>query len=71
MTGHEPQPPHAMAPPTATLQPELSPPVPKKLRFSTQTPLHEAAQTAMTPSPEQAEEESGSEGDPEVNVDFF
>ena len=24
-----------------------------------------------TPSPEQPEEESGSEGDPEVNVDFF
>ena len=70
-TGHEPQPPQAQAPPTAALKPELSPPAPKKLRFSTDTPQPEAAQQAMTPSPEQAEEEPDGEGDPVVHVDFF
>ena len=69
-TGHEPQP-RAKAPSTAALQPALSPPAPKKLRFSTDTPLLEAAQQAMTPSPEQAEEEPDGEGDPVVHVDFF
>ena len=69
--GHETQPPRAKAPSTAALQPALSPPAPKKLRFSTDTPPSAAAQQAMTPSPEQAEEEADGESDPVVHVDFF
>ena len=50
----------------------MSPPAPKKLKFTTETPHAEAAQQAMTPSPfEQAEEGSDDNDDPEVNVDFF
>ena len=50
-TGQETQPPHATLPPTEALQAEMSPPAPKKLKFTTETPHAEAAQQAMTPSP--------------------
>ena len=54
------------------LQAEMTPPAPKKLRFSTETSEHNPAPQAMTPSPmEHPEEETGHDGDPEVEVDFF
>ena len=72
LTGHETQP-APFTPPQYPAKPEgLSPPAPKKLRFST-SEQHSPpdAQPAMTPShAEQGEEEHG-EGDPEVNADSF
>ena len=54
------------------LQAEMTPPAPKKLRFSTENSEHNTAPPAMTPSPmEQPEEETENEADPEVEVDFF
>ena len=68
---HETQPPRATATSTDDLLPAMSPPAPKKLRFSTDTPPSATAQQAMSHSPEQAEDEDDGEGDPVINVDFF
>ena len=68
-TGHDTQPKVALTAPAQPGSDELSPPVPKKLRFTAETPT--AADEAMSQSIEEAEEEPDDAHDPEILVDFF
>ena len=67
-TGHDTQPKPGPMAPAAQGTDELSPPVPKKLRFSA---VSQAADEAMPSSNEEAEEETEQAHDPEINVDYF
>ena len=65
-TGHETQPPPEQAATTLDVPGLMSPPVPKKLRFSSA-----AASPHMADSPQEQGEEETSQDDPCMDVDYF